>query len=155
MKTTEKSPMAKSTTAKAQTMEKEADKSRYRDMPKAKISPWSPSYLALAQDGRNLAVKILQKKWPKEAEGVKDQKESIKIEDVKEMGMPSPAKIMCVPAGTMIDPKKAGYFYLTFISSQVQTSYNFVITEVRAGNYRKLARVYVASRRLHESKVRR
>ena len=55
----------------------------------------------------------------------------------------------------MIDPKKAGYFYLTFISSQVQTSYNFVITEVRAGNYRKLARVYVASRRLHESKVRR
>jgi len=142
MKTTEKYPMAKSTTAKARTMEKDADKSKYCDMPKAEISPRSPSYLALAQDGRNLAVEILQKKWPKKAEGVKDQKEGIKIEDVKVMVMPSPAKIMCVPAGTMIDPKKAGYFYLTFISSRVQTSYNFVITEVKAGNYTKLIRVY-------------
>jgi len=142
MKATEKYPMAKSTTAKAQTMEKDADKSKYCDMPKAEISPRSPSYLALAQDGRNLAVEILQKKWPKKAEGVKDQKEGIKIEDVKVMVMPSPAKIMCVPAGTMIDPKKAGYFYLTFISSRVQTSYNFVITEVKADNYTKLKRVY-------------
>ena len=91
-------------------------------MPRAVISPRSPSYLALAKDGRNLAVEILQKKWPKEAEGVKDQREGIKIEDVKVMVMPSPAKIMCVSAGTMIDPKKAGYFYLTFISSRVKTS---------------------------------
>jgi len=140
IKTTEKSPMAKSTTAKGQTMEKDADTSR--DMPKAEISPRSPSYLSLAQDGRNLAVEILQKKWPKEAEGIKDQKEGIKIEDVKVMVMPSPAKIMCVPAGTKIDPKKAGYLYLAVISSRVQTSYNFVITEVKAGNYTKLARTY-------------
>ena len=97
MQTTEKSPMAKSTTAKGQTMEKDADTSKCRDMPRAEISPGSPSYLALAQDGHNLVVEILQKKWPKEAEGVKDQKEGIKIEDVKVMVMPSPAKIMCVP----------------------------------------------------------
>jgi len=142
MKTTKKSPMAKSTTAKGQTMEKDADTSKYRDMPRVEISPRSPSYLALAKDDRNLAVEILQKKWPKEAEGVKDQKEGIKIGDVKLMVMPSPAKIMCVPAGTMIDPKKAGYLYLAFLSSRVQTSYNFVIMEVKAGNYTKLARIY-------------
>jgi len=111
-------------------------------MPRADISPRSPNYLAFAQDGHNLAVEILQKQWPKEAEGVQDQKEGIKIEDVKVMVMPSPAKIMCVPAGTMIDPKKARYFYLAFLSSRVQTSYNFVITEVKAGNYTKLARIY-------------
>ena len=58
------------------------------------------------------------------------------------MVMPSLAKIMCVPAGTMIDPKKAGYLYLTFLSSRVQASYIFVITEVKAGNYTKLARIY-------------
>jgi len=142
MKTTEKSPMTKSTTAKGQTMEKDAYTSKYRDMPRAEISPRSPSYLVLAKGCRNLAVDILQKKWPKQAEGVKDQKEGMKIGDVKVMVMPSPAKIMCVPAGTMIDPKKAGYLYLAFLSSRVQTSYNFVIMEVKAGNYTKLARIY-------------
>jgi len=78
----------------------------------------------LAQDGCDLAVEILQKKWPKEAEGAHDQKEGIKIKDVKVMVMPSPAKIICVPAGAMTDPKKAGYFYLVFISSRVQMSYH-------------------------------
>jgi len=58
------------------------------------------------------------------------------------MVVPSPAKIMCVPAGTMIVPKKAGYLYLAFLSSRVQTSYNFIIMEVKAGNYTKLARIY-------------
>jgi len=58
------------------------------------------------------------------------------------MVMPSLAKIMCVPAGTMIDPTKAGYFYLAFLSSRVQTSYTFVITEVTSGNYTMLARIY-------------
>jgi len=141
MKVAEKSPMVKSTTVKGQTMGKDADTSKYRDMPRAVISPRSPRYLVLAKDGRNLAVEILQKKWPKEAEGVKDQKEGIKIGDVKVMFLPSPAKIMCVPAGT-IDPKKAGYLYLAFLSSRVQKSYNFVIMEVKAGNYTKLARIY-------------
>jgi len=138
MKTTEKSPMAKSTTAEGQTMEKDADTSKYRDMPRAEISLGSPSYLALAKNGCNLAVEILQKKWPKEAKGVKDQKEGIKIGDVNVMVMPSPAKFMCVPAET----KKAGYLYLAFLSSRVQTSYNFVIMELKAGNYTKLARIY-------------
>ena len=72
MKTAEKIPMAKSTTAKGQKKKKNKNEKKYREMPKAEISPRSPSYLALAQDGRNLAVEILQKKWPKEAEGVKD-----------------------------------------------------------------------------------
>jgi len=65
MKTTEKSPMAKSTTAKGQTMEKDADTSKYRDMPRAEISLRSPSYLALAKDGHNLAVEILHKNGPR------------------------------------------------------------------------------------------
>jgi len=134
--------MARSITTKGQTMEKDADTSKYRDMPRAVISPRSPSYLVLAKDGRNLAVEILQKKWPKEAEGVKDQKEGIKIGDVKVMVMLSPAKIMCVPAGNMIDPKTAGYLYLAYLSTRVQESYNFVIMEVKAGNYTKLARIY-------------
>jgi len=56
--------------------------------------------------------------------------------------MPSPAKIMCVPAGTIIDPKKAGYLYLAFLGSRVQTSYNFVIMGVKAGKCTKLARIY-------------
>jgi len=142
MKTTKKSPTVKNTTAKGQMMEKDADTSKYSDMPRAEILPRSPSYLVLAQDGHNLAVEIMQKKWPKEAEEVKDWKEGIKIPDVKVMVMPSPAKIMCVPAGTVIDPKKAGYLYLACISSRVQISYNFVITEVKAGNYTKLARIY-------------
>jgi len=85
MKTTGKSPIAKSTTAKGQTTEKDANTLKYRDMPRAEISPRSPSYMVWAQDGCDLAVEILQKKWPKEAEGVQDQKEGIKIEDVKVM----------------------------------------------------------------------
>jgi len=72
MKTTKRSPITKSTTVKGQMMEKHADTSKYSDMPRAVISPRSPSYLALAKDVRNLAVEILQKKWPEEAEGVKD-----------------------------------------------------------------------------------
>jgi len=72
MKTTKKSPMTKSTTEKGQMMEKDADTSKYCEMPRAVISTRSPGYLALAKDGRNLAVEILQKKWPMEAEGVKD-----------------------------------------------------------------------------------
>jgi len=112
--------MAKSTTVKGQTMEKDANTSKYRDMPRVEISPRSPNYLVLAQEGRNLAAEILQKTWPKKAEGVKDQREGIKIKDVKVMVMPSPAKIMCVQAGTMIDPKKAGHFCLASISSRVQ-----------------------------------
>jgi len=120
--------------------------SKYHDMPMAEISPRSPSYLVLAQNGCDLAVEILQKKWPKEAKGAHDpsQKESIKIKDVKVMVIPSPAKIICVPSGAMTDPKKAGYFYLAFISSRVQMSYTFIITESKAGNCKKLACIYVS-----------
>jgi hypothetical protein len=68
-----KSPIVKSTSVKGQMTEKDANTSKYCDMPRAEISPRSASYLVLAQDGRDLAVELLQEKWPKEAEGVLDQ----------------------------------------------------------------------------------
>jgi len=58
------------------------------------------------------------------------------------MVMPSPAKFMCVTAGTMLDSKKAEYLCLATLSSLVQTSYNFVTMEVKAGNCNKLTRIY-------------
>jgi len=58
------------------------------------------------------------------------------------MVMPSPAKFMCVTAGTMLDSKKAEYLCLATLSSRVHTSYNFVTMEVKAGNYTKLTRIY-------------
>ena len=122
MKAAEKRPTAKSTTLKEKTTEQDANKSKYHLMPTAGISPKSPSYMMLAQDFRDLGEEILHKKWPKEVVGVQDHKEGIKIKDIKVIVLLSPTQIMCVPAGTMIDPKIVGYMYLAFLSVGVQTA---------------------------------
>jgi len=109
MKAFEKSTITKSTIVKEQETEKDADTSKYRGMAIAGFSPRGPSYLMLARDGHDLAKDILQKKWPEKVEGLQDQKEGINIKNIQVMVLTSPTKLMIVPAGAIIDPKKARY----------------------------------------------